>query len=103
MVIWRRESWFDDDFHSGGNQLLGSDSESFVYNGDDLPVDVLFAVLMASAPIGVTLSVSFLGPVGNLTHFGTVGPLLATTTQFGGYSTNIEAIGAVPSDTIFFL
>ena len=27
--IQRRENWFDKDFLFGGNQLLGSDSESF--------------------------------------------------------------------------
>jgi len=80
MIIWRRESWFHDDFHSGGNQLLGSDSESFVFNGDDLPVDVFFTIFVTTAPIDVTLPVSFDGPVGNLTYFGAVGPLLATTT-----------------------
>jgi len=46
MIVWRRENWFDDDFQAGRNQFLGSDSESFVWNGDDLPVDVLFTTLV---------------------------------------------------------
>ena len=80
MTIWRRENWFDNDFQSSRNQFLGSDSESFVWNGDDLPVDVLFSTLVTTAPVDVTLPVSFDGPVGSLTFFGAVSPLLATTT-----------------------
>ena len=59
MIIWGRENGFDDDFHASGNQFLGSDSESFVWNGDDLPVDVLFSVLVTPAPVDVTLPISF--------------------------------------------
>ena len=59
MTIWRVEYRFDNDFQSSGNQLLGSDAESFVYDGDDFPVDVLFSVLVTTAPVDVTLSVSF--------------------------------------------
>ena len=59
MVSWRNEYWFDDDFQSSRNQFLGSDSESFVWNGDDLPVDVLFSVLVTPAPVDVTLPISF--------------------------------------------
>jgi len=51
----------------------------------------------------MALAVSFDGPVGSLTFFGAVGPLLATATQFGGKPTKFEAVGAVPSNSIFFL
>ena len=103
MSIRGWESWFNNDFQSRRNQFLGSDSESFVRNGDDLPVDVLLTTFVTTAPVDVTLSVSFAWPVLGLTFSGTVSSLLATTTQFGGQSTNIETVGAVPDDTIFSL
>jgi len=103
MVKWRGENWFDDDFQSSGNQFLGSDSESFVGNGDDFPIDVFFSTLVTTAPVDVTLSVSFAGPVLDLTLFGAVSSLLAATAQFGGKSTKIETVGAVPDDTISLL
>ena len=59
MIIWRRENWFDNDFQSSRNQFLGSDSKSFVWNGDDLPVDVLFSTFVTTAPVDVTLPISF--------------------------------------------
>ena len=103
MIIWRKENWFYDDLHSCRNHFLGPDSKSFVYNRDDLPVDVLFSTFVTTAPVDVTLAVSFARPVGSLTLFGAVSPLLATATQFGGKSTQLEAVGAVPSNRIFFL
>ena len=103
MIILRNVNWFDNDFQSSRQQFLGSDAESFVWNGDDLPVDVLFSTLVTTAPVDVALAVSLDGPVGSLTLFRAVGPLLATTTQFCGQSTNIEAVGAVPNDAITFL
>ena len=67
MIVWRRENWFDDDFQAGRNQFLGSDSEFFVWNGDDLPVVVLFTTLVTLASFYLTLSVTFAGPVLDLT------------------------------------
>ena len=80
MIFRRSEHWFDDDFEASRNQFLGSDAESFVWNGYDFPVDVLFATFVTTAPVDMTLAVSFDGPVGSLTLFGAVSPLLATTT-----------------------
>ena len=102
MSIRRRKSRLHNDFESSRKKFLCSDSKSFVWNGDDLPVDVLFTIFVTTAPVDVTLPVFFAGPVLDLTFFGAVGPLLAPTTYFGGKSTNIEAIGAVPGD-VFFL
>jgi len=103
IMIGRIESWFDDDFHSSRNQVLGSDSESFAWNGDDLPVNVLFTTFVTTAPVDMALAVSFDGPVGSaLTFFGAVGPLLATATQFGGKSTKLKTVGTVPGRRIFF-
>jgi len=87
VIIRRWENWFDDDFHAKWNQFLGSDSESFVWNWDDLPVDVLLSTFVTTAPVDVTLSVSFVRPVIDLTLFGAVSSLVATTAQFGGKST----------------
>jgi len=58
---------------------------------------------VTTAPVDVTLPVSFDGPVLGLTFFGAVSSLLATTAQFGGKSTNIETVGAVSDGSIFFL
>jgi len=69
MIILRKENWFDDDLQSSRNQFLGTDSKSFVYNRDDLPVDVLFSTFMSAAPVDVTLPVSFARPVFSLTFF----------------------------------
>ena len=99
MVIQRRVSWFDDDIHAGRNKLFSSESKSFVWNWDDLPVDVLFAVLMTVAPFDVTLSVTTAGPVLDLAIFGAVSPLVASATQFGRISTDLETVGAVPDST----
>jgi len=103
VTIRRGVNWFDEDFETSRNKFFGSDSESFVGYGDDLPVNVLFTTLVTTAPIDVTLAISFVGPVFSLTLFGAVGPLLATATQFGGKPTKLEAIGTVPSNKIFFL
>ena len=103
MIIWREENWFDNDFEPSRNQFFGSQSQSFVWDGDDLPVDVLFTTLVTSAPVDVTLTVSLNRPVGPLALFRAVSPLLAPTTQFGGKSTKIEAVGAVPDNSILFL
>jgi len=84
MTIRGRESWFDNDFKSSRNPFLGSDSESLVWNGDYFPVNILFSTFMTSAPVDVTLAVSLDGPVGFLTFFRAVGPLLAPTTYFSG-------------------
>ena len=78
MIVRRVEYWFDDDFQSSRNQFLGS--ESLVWNGDDLPIDVLFSALVNTAPVDVTLPVSLDRPVGSLALFGAVSPLLATAT-----------------------
>ena len=103
MIIWRSKNWFDNELQSNRNQFLGSDSEFFFWNGDDLPVDFLFTTLVTLAPVDGTLSVSFDGPVGSLTLFGAVDPLLATTGQFDRQSTNTEAVGAVPGNRLSFL
>jgi len=103
VIIWRWEYWFHNDLHSSGKKFLGSDPESFVENGDDLPVDVLFSIFVTTAPVLVTLPVSFDGPVLGLTFFGAVGPLLATAAQFSGQSAKLKAVGAVPDDGLFFL
>jgi len=58
---------------------------------------------VTTAPVDVKLAVSCAGPVLGLTFFGAVSSLLATTTQFGWKSTNIETVGAVSDDIIFFL
>jgi len=56
-----------------------------------------------SAPVDVSLSVSLWKPVGLLTFFGAVGPLLATITCFGGRFAMFETVGTVPDEAIFFL
>jgi len=58
---------------------------------------------VTTAPVDVTLAVSSAGPVGSLILFRTVGSLLASTAYFGGRSTRLKAIGAVPSEKISFL
>ena len=106
MIVWRRENWFDDDFQSRRNQFFGFDSASFVLDGDDLPVDVLFSTFVTTASVDVTLPVSFTGSVLDLSCFGgigAVGPLLAPTTYFGGKYTKIETEGAVHDGAIHFL
>nr|CAG4638006.1 EOG090X0BTB [Chydorus sphaericus] len=40
----------------------------------DFPVDVLFSTLVTTAPVDVTLPVSFVGPVLDLTLFGAISP-----------------------------
>ncbi len=80
MSSWRCEQRFDNNFETSRNQFLGSDAESFVGNGDDLPVDVLFSTFVTTAPVDVTLSVSLDRPVLDLTVFRAVSPLFATTT-----------------------
>ena len=50
MIIRRVENLFADEFQAGRYQFLGSDSEFFVWYGDDLSVDVFFTVLVTSAP-----------------------------------------------------
>jgi len=42
MIIRRVENWFVDEFQARRFQFLGSDSESFVWYGDNLSVDVFF-------------------------------------------------------------
>ena len=69
MIFRRSEHRFDDDFEASRNQFLGSDSESFVWNGYDLPFDVLFSTFVTTAPFDVTLTVSLARPVGCLTFF----------------------------------
>ncbi len=101
--MWRCKYRLDDDFHASRKQVLGSDSKSFVGNWDDLSVDVLFSTLVTTAPVEVTLSVSFAWPVGLLTFIGAENPVLAPTTQLGWKSTNNEAEGAVSYSVIFFL
>ncbi len=96
----RGENWFDNHFHARRNNFLGPNSESFVWNGDDFPVDVLFSTLVFSAPVDVTLAISSAGPVSRLTFFGAVSPLLATPTQLE--SMKIEAVGAVSGNSIYF-
>jgi len=81
MTISSVENWFDDNFHASRKQFSGSNSESFVWNRDDLPVSVFFSTLVMTAPVDMSLSVSYVGPVGNLTFSGAVRPLLATSTQ----------------------
>jgi len=59
MISWRFVNRFYDYFHASREQFLGPDSKSFVYNRNDLPVDVLFSILVTTAPVDVTLAVSF--------------------------------------------
>jgi len=81
MSMERGENWFDNDFHSSGKQFHSSDAKSFVWNGDNLPVDVLLSTLgVTFAPVDVTLAVSFAGPVLDLTLLGAVCPLFASST-----------------------
>ena len=95
MIIWRSEHWFNDDFESRRDEFLRSNSKSFVWNGDDLPVDVLFPELMTLAPVDVTLAVAIDGPILVFTLSGAVSSHLASTAQFGGKSTKLETISAV--------
>jgi len=90
-------------FIHAGISFFGSDSESFVRNGHDLPVDVLLSTFLTTVPVDVSLCVSFGKPVGFLTFLEAVASLIATITGFGGRSANFEAVGAVPDDAIFFL
>ena len=59
MISWRFVNWFYDYFQASREQFLGPDFKSFVYNRNDLPVDVLFSIFVTTAPVDVTLPVSF--------------------------------------------
>jgi len=91
------ESGFDDDSKSGRNQSLSSQAQSFVWNWNNFPVNILFSVIETAAPVLMTLSRSIDVPVSNLTLSGAVGPLFTATTQFGRGITNLKAKGAVPN------
>ena len=60
---------FNDDPISCWYESFCSDSQSFIWNWSDLPVDVLFSVNVKSAPVFVTLSIARNGPVSNLAFF----------------------------------
>jgi len=76
MTIRSIENWFDDNFETRRKQLLRSNSESFVWNRDDL----FSTAVVTLAPVDMSLAVSYAGPVSNLTFSGAVRPLLATPT-----------------------
>ena len=74
------ENGFDYDPRSDRNQSLCSHAQSFVGDRNNFPVNVLFSVLVAAAPVLMALSRSSDFPVGNLALSGAVGPLFAAAT-----------------------
>ena len=80
---------------SSWNKSFSSNSQSFFGNWDNLPVDVLFSVVVTAAPVFVTLTVPSYFPVGNLTLFGAVCSLLTTAACFNGWFTDLKASGAM--------
>ena len=56
MTAWVSENRLDDDLESFRDQFLGNDSESFVGNGGNFPLDVLLAVRELATPLNVPLS-----------------------------------------------
>ena len=98
MSVRVGERGHNDDAETGWKESFSSDSESLVWNRDDLPIQVLFAAFVTAAPVDVTLAVSLDGPIGLLALFGAVGPLLATATLFDGKIADFEAISTVPDD-----
>ena len=95
MSVRIGERGFDDDAKSGWKESFSSDSESLVWNRDDLPIQILFATLVTAAPVDVTLTVASDGPIGLLALSGAVSPLLATGTLFDWEVADFEAISMV--------
>ena len=69
MIVWIGENGLNNDSISGWKQLLSTNSKSFVWNRNDLPVDIFLAVFIKAAPVNVTLPDAINGAVLFLTNF----------------------------------
>ena len=78
MTVWIGEDGLDNNSVAFWKQFFGPDAQSFVGNRDDFPVDVLFSILVATAPVDVALSFSLPRPVRRLAFFRAVGSLLTS-------------------------
>ncbi len=100
MAVRISKDGLDDDPVTDRKKPLGSDSKTFIGNRNDLPVNVLFAVLVKAAPVLVALFGAIDGPVSCLAFFRAVSPLPTLATLFGRERTDIEAEGTVPDIAI---
>jgi len=80
MIVYIGVDRLNDDSVTDWKVSLGYDSETFVLNRKNFPINVLFAVLVTAAPVFVTLSGASDRPVSSLTFFGAVSPPLAAAT-----------------------
>ena len=90
-------SVFNDDPESSWKKPLRANSKTFVGNSHNFPIEIFFSTrIFEAAPVLMTLSSSFKRPIFSLTVFRAVGPLLASSTKFGGDSAEIQTESAVP-------
>ena len=97
MIHRAGKSMFHDDPESSWKKPLSAYSKTFVRNGHNFPIEIFFSTrIFEAAPVLMTLSRSFRRPIFSLTVFRAVGPLLASSTKFGGDSAEIQTESAVP-------
>ena len=80
MIVWIGVDWLYDDSVTGRKESFCYDSETFVFNRKNLPIDILFTVLVTAAPVFMTLSGASDRPVSCLAFFRAVSPPLAAAT-----------------------
>ena len=83
MVVRIGKNRLHDDSESCRKKPFGYNSQSFIWYWNNFPVDILFSVIVTSAPELVTLPGPFHGPILELTVLGAVGPLPTSAAEFG--------------------
>lgn len=97
MIHRAGKSMFHDDPESSWKKLFSTNSKTFVRNGHNFPIKIFFSTrIFEATPVLMTLPSSFGRPIFSLTVFRAVGPLLASSTKFGGDSAEIQTESAVP-------
>ena len=103
MIVWIGVDWFYDDSVTGRKRSFCYDSEAFVFNRKNLPIDILFTVLVTAAPVFMTLSGASDRPVSCLTFFRAVSPLLAAATLLDEEPTYFFQADCTVPDNLFVI
>ena len=103
MIVRISKDGFNEDSVAGWKESLSHDSKPFVFNRNNLPIDVFFTVIVTTTPVFMTLSGASDRPVSCLTFFRAVGPLLAAATLLDKRTKYFfQAEGTVP-DFMFII